>query len=176
MSTRHIGAVIVRLAAVFIVVTSLQKLPFTLGTLTTLDDFSRIVAISFALNALLPFAIAWLLWKFPHTVAGGDSTPTESATDAEAVSAVLMQTGIALLGLYAVVFGVIEIAFFETQRIVAIKVADQSGYPAAPADPYFIGQRVSYLLQVVVGLALILGRKTVAGWLVYLKTAGTKPS
>ncbi len=174
MSTQHIGAVIVRLAAVFIVVTTLQKLPFTVGSLATLDDFSRIVAVSFALNALIPFAIAWLLWKFPHTVAGGEPGATDFANDAEATGAVLMQTGIALLGLYALTFGVIEIAFFESQRIVAARVAEQSGYGAEGADPFFIGQRVSYLLQVVVGLALILGRETVAGWLAFLKTAGTK--
>ena len=174
MSVQNIGATLVKLAAVFIVILTIEKLPVVIGMLTALDRYSWVVAFFIGINAVLPFVIAWALWKFPHTVAGSGASPVEPVPDVDRTASAVLQTGIMLLGLYALLFGVIDMAFIESQRVAQSMMEDQYGGKTGAMDPYFLGQRLSYALQVLLGLALILRRGTIARWLASLKTAGIK--
>ena len=73
--------------------------------------------------------------------------------------------GVSLIGLYALVFGVIDLLFVESLRFAERGFAESSNLPDYGASPQSIVGRVTNITQILIGLALILGRRRIAGFL-----------
>lgn len=164
MSGHNLGIVLARLFAIYLAITALQSLYFSVPSMfqgmMKVSDW--ILSIQFWLSAiavLLPAACAFLIWRYAETF-----VPEQAVTEEPSVSAAqLMLVGVSLLGLYFFVWGLISLVRVESS-LAASEHFDSSIKWA---------QRVPYLTQMFVATPMLLGRKRLANLLLRVKYAGT---
>lgn len=164
MSSR-IDVVLVKLGAAVIVVLALQGLSTYTAYMVSGPDMLGPTILAFLFNFVIPIAIASVLWRFPNTLLGRLSAEGTDASEDFKVSQDLWVLGISLIGLYALVFGVIDLLFFESLRFAEQGIAESNNLPDAGASLQSIVGRVTNIAQIIFGLALILGRRRIAQFL-----------
>ena len=157
--------VLVKLGAVLIVVTAVGNfqtyLSYILGSPQLVS--MALVALSFAV--ILPVFIAFAFWKFPNTVVGAlevgeDKKRTQVVTPSE-----LLLIGVSLIGLYTLVFGVIDLVHTETLRFTFLKKLQMMNMSELDVAIEADAERYAGLVRVVLGFALIVGRHKIADML-----------
>ena len=96
-------------------------------------------------------SIAVALWKFPATVLGETQTAEEpdTAVDSDA----LLYIGISLLGLYVLVFGMLEFMSAVSFHMMIVEYQSPSGLPAEIKSRYIVST-----VQILLGVVLLLGK------------------
>lgn len=176
LKTTRFDVVVVKLGAVFILVYSLQNLAYYLSFLMGSEEYIYIAAVVCCLIFLLPAAISWVLWKFPATVTGALYDKSASTDDNNVRAQVALLVGVTLIGLYTLVFGIIDLVYFEAHRYAEQQLAMDAGFPDHPLIPETVAGRITNIIQVILGSILIYGRNGISVFLHQVRSAGIKTS
>ena len=160
MSGNRIDVTLIKLGAILVVILALGRLTDYAFYLPDGAPAS-LLAGGLILNFLVPVAIAWLLWRFPNLIAG-TLAPFESDSGKPPLSADdVMLIGVALIGLYTLVFGVLDLMYFEGYRYAEHEIAKLANFPERPASPQDFAGRISKIAQIAFGIALLVGRRRI---------------
>ena len=158
MTGKRVDVVLVKLCAVIIVVLSLRTFSEFAAFYVHTPDADFIAVTAFLLNFALPILIAVALWFFPATIIGRVSDDTSVL--GSGVDVVLLS--VTLIGLYVLVFGVIDLAYFESFRIAEQEALDPNRIGIYKPSPDTIAGRVTNIIQIVIGVVLLIGRRRIA--------------
>jgi hypothetical protein len=172
MSSGHMDVVLVKLSAVIIVVMSLQSLTSYIGYIGT-DTVPRFVTVAaFLFNFGIPVLIALLLWFFPATVIGLKVNGELGAEGGPHVYEGYLLIAVTLVGLYALVFGIIDLLYYESLRLAEKQYLNADIMGIYRASPETVAGRYTNVAQIILGIFLLLGRGRVAMLLKTVRTTG----
>ena len=157
MTGKRVDVVLVKLCAVIVVVLSLRTFSEFAAFYVHTPEADFMAVTAFLLNFALPILIAAALWFFPATIIGRVSDDTSVL--GSSVDVVLLS--VSLIGLYVLVFGVIDLAYFESFRIAEQEALDPSRLGIYKPSPNIIAGRVTNIIQVVIGVVLLVGRRRI---------------
>lgn len=170
----RIDLVLVKLGAIFIIVYALQNLANYMTFIMGGGEYMLIAVFEFFLIFVVPALISWALWRFPKSIVGslysGDDKVLEKSEDTGRT----LLVGISLLGVYTLVFGIIDLVYFEAHRFAEYRLTDYADYFDYPILPQTVAGRITNIVQIVIGIVLIYGRNGIALFLRQLRTAGVK--
>jgi len=165
-----VSFVLVRLAAAFLFVRGVQGLASYSYLLTGDAQGSTFAVVTLVFGVVLPVGIALVLWLYPEKVTGAEVTRAKSE---EAVSAgAILMIGITLLGLYVFIYGVVGLFRIEALQMAQSKMAENMDLPNEVIGSQAIANRVTYAVQIILGLCLILGRNGLSRILLKAKYGG----
>ena len=170
MNPQTVGIVMVRLFSIYLVMAAIQSLTyvvpalfsFAAGSTSTLGTLAAVGSVTFWIgltSIALPAACAWWLWRNAERVVPDGTVDHKAASSASD----LMLVGVSLIGLYLLVWGLINFV-----RVEAGMAMNEN----LPNDSAFLN-RLPYLTQMLVAIPLLLGRRRLADLLVRAKFAGT---
>ena len=174
MSGNRIDVVLVKLCAVVIVVLSLQGLTGYVAYFVAGESSYVQAVLAFLLVFLIPVGLAALLWFFPVSTLRLKELEDKATTTLEPASLILV--GITLVGLYVLVFGVIDLFYFEAVRVAEATYAGADPWGLFKPSPDTVAGRYTNILQIVIGAGLLLGRKGLANLLAAARYSGTRAS
>ncbi len=172
MNGRRIDVVLVKLCSVIIVVMSLQSLTGYVGYYVNSPETDFNLIGSILLSSGIPILIAASIWFFPATIIG-DVSNDSNALPAETDISVLAVT---LVGLYILLFGIIDLAYYESLRVYENSLGGSGLYDSTSTSPTISAGRASTLIQIFIGLVLLIGRQSIARILRTARGAGVDNS
>ena len=167
MIGRRVDVVLIKLGAVVILIMTLQGIAGYAGFFKDMAESGIFIVGSVILQFVIPLCIATALWFYPATLAGDASSEGEHPASETG----LIVVGVTLVGLYVLVFGIIDLAYWESLRIIEKQYADPVYGTYEPSISMTVG-RVTCVLQVAIGSALLLGKHRIADLLKRAKKAG----
>lgn len=162
MDRIRIEVVLVKLGAVLILVYALQGLSTYTTFIYSGSEIIGAAILAFALNFLVPAVIAYVLWSFPNTVVGRLSGQESTEDNRGADPLAVLTIGVSLIGLYAFVFGVVDLLYFEALRFNDLKMAEESGFDQARISSQIFAGRITNIAQIMMGVILIFGRRQIS--------------
>ena len=158
MKTNVIASTLCKIAAVYLFMTSAQGVSLiSLKAFMITGD-----AGDFALGLLItvvPSAVAGIfLWKFSDRIGQVSDQPETAELSANLTTDDLLAVGIFLVGLYAVLFGLVDIIGVEGADWLARSMPDRETDYQSHALIRNWTRRAGYLLQIFLGVGLIYGR------------------
>ena len=170
MNAQTVGIVLVRLFSIYLVVTAIQSLSYTLpalfnfgtGSLSNISALSLLGSVTLWLGIstiAIPALCAWWLWRNAERVLPEGATTDQASSNASD----MMLVGVSLLGLYLLVWGIINF-----MRIEAGMAMNES----FPKDSALL-QRIPYIAQILFAIPMLLGRHRITELLVRAKFAAT---
>lgn len=174
MDAIRTGAVLTKLAAVFIVVFALRDLSqFVFYYATDTAPYPLLIS-AIGLQFLLPVIVASFLWTFPNLVVGSMATSAVEDSSTGNTADELLLIGVSLLGLYTTVFGFIDLLYFEAHRYAQREMAEAANMTFYGDSPDNVAGRITNLAQIVAGVILIFGRRNISTFLLKVRSAGTR--
>lgn len=175
MTTNQVGILLCRIAALFLVVQAIENVAFGMSfAITTGQEYLNLVAVLMMMAP--PLIAAAVIWFMAARLSGFDTTAGEEAAPPARDFALLVNAGILLIGLYALLFGIIDLVRVEAgfwaqeyYRPEDIPLTSQELISRWPA-------RASYALKIVFGFLLVVGRDAVAHFFRHLRRAGIGPT
>jgi len=167
MVGKRVDVVLVKLCAVIIVVLTMQNLTGFVAFYVNTLEANFIAITAFLLNCVIPMLIAAALWFFPATIIGpvsNDSNDAESGPDWVLLS-------VTLIGLYVLVFGVIDLAYYESFRVAEQKALDPDQLGIYSPSPDTIAGRITNIIQIMIGMILLIGKRQIARLIKATKSA-----
>ena len=158
MAGKRIDIVLVKLCAVLIVVFTMQDLTRYLAYYVNTPQAGFVVFITVLLSIGLPMFIALLLWSFPATIIG----PVSSEGDDAVSETDWVVVAVTLIGLYVLIFGVIDLTHYETFRIAERDLVDPDRLGFYEPSPDSVAGRVTNILQIGIGFVLLAGKRGIA--------------
>jgi len=171
-----IDIVLVKLGAVFIVVLSLQGLTSYASYFVAGEDALEITLIAFLFVFAIPFGISALLWFFPATIVGITPLDVQERQDEPARATYGILVGVTLVGLYTLVFGIIDLFYYEAVRVAEASYLGIEGAGTYEPTPDTAAGRYTNILQVLLGISLLLGRNGIARALAKVRGRSTTHS
>ena len=113
----RLDLVLVKLGAVFIVVYALGNLASYVTLIFSGSQSLLLSLFLFALVFMVPALIAWVLWSFPSMSVGSLYRDSDAAPAGAGDSSHVLLIGVSLIGVYTLVFGIIDLVYFEATRI-----------------------------------------------------------
>lgn len=158
MTVSGSGIVLCRLAAVFLFVRGVEHIGYALPMAVSpaTSTWQALVSGTFAVAA--PVVAAVLVWRLAPTIGsfGGDnSDPALASTSSDAK---LIVIGTFLVGLYALLFGIVNAVSVEVGLWAQDALNETTRFPTDSAWLRSLPSRVPYLIQIVLGIILMLGR------------------
>lgn len=161
MEGKRIDIVLVKLGAAFIFIYVLQGASSFLGYFEVVENRLGMALFSLTMTIILPAIIIAVLWFFPATIIGKQSIDNTGAPSLDDAAGGIL-VGVSLVGLYTLAFGLIDLFYFETQRWAEASYGGQISYGEFRPSSGTIAGRYSSALQIVVGLALLFGRRGIS--------------
>ena len=155
--------VLVKLGAVLIVVTAVGNFQNYLSLIMGKPWWVPTVLLALLFAVLLPVAIAFAFWKFPSTVVGSLEAGTNKGVGQAVTPGELMLIGVSLIGLYTLVFGVIDLVHAETLRVTFLRHLRMMNQSEMNISFEADAERYAGLARVLIGIVLIAGRHKIAG-------------
>jgi hypothetical protein len=147
VTTSQLAIVLVRLGAVWIVVTTIQ---YAGNAITFFEGTNNVIVV---VTHLFPLVIGALVWLFPaHVARSVASDDSRAIPGSDKLAQKLFGLGVALLGLYLLVYGILDGIYFALH---AIWEQDALGMNTNDARAGLIVSAI----QIPLGIALILGRR-----------------
>lgn len=172
MIARQIGIVLCRVGAAFLMVQAIRALGFSLpGLLFGFNDASLQVVVLLVLS-VIPMLAALGLWLFADRISAVIE-PIETPAEGMLLAGVdLVRIGTALIGIYLAASAVSYGLSVEASNLVTPEFGDiEQSFTDAHAAA-IVGHRTSYISQLIIGLALLVGRHRIAAMLARAKYAG----
>jgi len=162
---------IVKLGAALIVVTALGNFQHYVAIILGKPWWisTAIIALSFAV--IVPLLIALVFWKFPNTVVGSLYKNDKGDEDHIVADDGIYLVGVTLLGLYTLVFGIVELTHNEALRYAYGRYLENMNMPLS-VSPDADASRIAGIVRVMIGIVLIIGRKGIVRLLKRVRTAG----
>ncbi len=158
MAGRRIDVVLVKLCAVIIVVITMQSLTGFVAFYVNTPEANFIAISAFFLNFVLPMLIAVALWFFPATIIG----PASDNSNDGASGPDWALLSVTLIGLYVLVFGLIDLVYYESFRVAEQQAFDPDGLGIYEPSPDTTAGRITNMVQIVIGLILLAGKRGIA--------------
>ena len=173
MSQMRTDIVLVKLGAAIIVVTALGNFQHYVRLILGQPWWIPTAILAFLFAVLLPVLIAIAFWRFPNSVVGSLYSK-ELDSEAGSVDADRFYiVGITLIGVYTLVFGIIELVHVETLQYFLIRHIRELGYPDTTRTPEVDARRIANIVRIAIGILLIVGRKGLSRFLRGLRTGGS---
>ena len=157
----QIGVVLCRVAAVVLTVQVIRSTGYWLPTLFYGGSETALDWLAFALLATVPGFAAVGLWVFADRICKIDSDSEDRSEPANTID--FLRVGLALLGVYLLIDGILIGVSTETQWIALLDVqrnfGDEHQSRIAESLARMTSQRITYLVQIVLGIALIAGKE-----------------
>ncbi len=147
-----------KLCAVIIAVMAMQELTRNVVFYVNTPEASLIATMALFMNFLLPMLIVFVLWFFPATIIGPVST--EGPEDTPGPDWALI--AVTLVGLYVLIFGVIDLVYFEAVRIAERAFVDPERVGIYSPSPDVVAGRITNIIQIVIGFVLLAGKRGIA--------------
>lgn len=161
MIAQQIGIVICRVAAAILLVQTIRAFGFVVPALFSSPDTIVSSLLGFAVLGFIPGLVAVALWFYAERIVGVAKENVAASHDARINEADLVRVGTLLIGLYVIVDGVILGLSTEMAQILLPEALDQEGVGRRFAKQQ-LSARVSYGLEILFGIALIVGRHRLA--------------
>ena len=155
--------VLVKLGAALIVVTAVGNFQTYLSLILGNHWWVPTALIALLFAVALPVLIAYAFWKFPNTVVGVLEADARTEKSQGITPNELMLIGVSLIGLYTLVFGLVDLVHTETMRVTFVRHLRMMNMPATTISPDADAQRYAGIVRVVLGSLLIAGRHNIAG-------------
>lgn len=155
---KRVDLVLVKLCAVIVVVITLQNLTTDLAyyVISPHADFVLIMAV--VMNFALPMLIAAALWFFPATIIG----PVSNQINSEPAEPDWTVIAVTLIGLYVLIFGLIDLLYYESFRIAERDIVDPDRVGFYSPSPDSVAGRITSIVQSAIGLLLLAGKRGIA--------------
>ena len=111
--------------------------------------------LMFALMTIVPLVAAFLLWAYADQISHIPFAPQRPSTMGDFDLEELLSVGIQLIGIYVLVYGVISMARTETIALAQSSMFRDSDSLLDTVSAHTIGNRVSYVVQIALGYALL---------------------
>ena len=172
MIARQVGIVLCRVGAAVLTVQAIRSLGYTLPSFVYGDNQFSSEVIALSLLTVLPGLAAIGLWVFAERICSVVVSVESSANPEPLTGIDLVRIGTALIGMYlaisAVIYGVnIEVTNLARPDLGAERQTMMDEHAAR-----IIGMRASYVVQLTIGLALLIGRNRISTMLAKAKYAG----
>lgn len=173
MATSSVGVVLCRLAAILLFVRAAVGVGHSVQLFAESHSPVWSILVISILIAAVPAAIGAGIWVYAESISRLSPNATEAELSDKIQPTDLVIVGTVLIGLYAVIFGIVdgfatEVSFWSHDiRTRTFEMPSQ--YDTAQR----VSARIPYIVQVVLGLLLIIGRKTIARLLMKARYAGT---
>lgn len=168
----QIGVVLCRVGAAVLTVQAIRSFGYALPGLLFGGEGFTIEILAFFLLSGVPGLAAIGLWVFADRISSvADQVETEEPQQPLA-GVDLVRIGTALIGIYVLVLGVISAANVEVATLARPDLDDSYQTMLDEHDARMIGLRISYLVQIVIGLALVFGRERISEMFAKAKYAG----
>lgn len=154
MNSMTISFVLVRLAAVFLFVRAVQGLSTFSYMLSGDEKVATFAVITIVFMVILPAAVAIVLWIHPEKVTGAQASVGKS--DGPISAQQILMIGVSLLGLYLIVYGVVDLFRIEANQVLQQQLAGD--LPGEAQNRAMVISRFGYGIQLAMGVLLILGR------------------
>lgn len=175
MVTR-IGIVLCRVAAAVLIVQTIRSLGYTIPALFNgLGEFGADVLL-FLVMTFVPGLAAIGLWIFAERIC---ALPGRVASESEAIpsrSIDFLLIGTSLIGLYLVISGLLDGVNIEVTHWYKSDLGDEYKAMLDKERARIIGYRASYIAQIILGAAMIVGKAQVSRFLLRARSAGTGAS
>jgi hypothetical protein len=162
--------VLVKLGAALIVVTAVGNFQTYLSLILGKHWWIPTALIALLFAVALPVLMAYAFWKFPNTVVGLLEADVGTENSQSITPNELMLTGVSLIGLYTLVFGLVDLVHTETMRVTFVRHLRMMSMPETTTSPDADAQRYAGIARVVFGSMLLTGRHKIAGILQGRKT------
>ena len=173
MDANRTAVVLTKLAAVFIAVLALRDLSQFVFFYAGSTAAPAPLLFALGLQFLIPIAIAMLLWRFPNLVVGSMANSTANASAGSDSDGTMLLIGVSLLGLYTLVFGVVDFVYFEAHRYAQRELAEAANMDFYGDSPDNVAGRIANLCQIALGVVLVFGRRRLSNFLLRIRSAGT---
>ena len=165
----QIIGVIVRIAAIFIAIRTISYFPSWYAG-TSYESTEAEVYIFIVLYSLIMLGIAFVLWKFPLLISRKLVPEIKSNDIFSDIPFRQVQVGLlSVLGVGIVVFNLSDLLYWYTY-IQTIKSNSDPGFPIGPS---VYASLYSTVLELILGIALILGSKGIVGLIYKFRYAGS---
>ncbi|RLA40714.1 MAG: hypothetical protein DRR42_25540 [Gammaproteobacteria bacterium] len=159
MTGNPIGIVICRVGAILLVVSAVRGLGFVITPLLSpsqeLGEFFLMSTLMF----LAPLVSAFLLAVYAEQISSTRFDTSRLASGDALGSTELVSIGTYLIGIYLLVFGVISIFNTEAVAYAQSNMFKDNEMIVESMSPHTIGGRISYVVQIALGLTLLVRGK-----------------
>ncbi len=116
--------------------------------------------LMFALMTVVPLVAASFLWVYADRISHIPYAPQRPSTVGDFELEELLSVGIQLIGIYVLVFGVISMARTEALALAQSSMVEDYDSLRDNVMAHTIGNRVSYVVQIVLGYVVVkLGKR-----------------
>jgi hypothetical protein len=157
--------VLVKLGAVLIVVTAVGNFQTYLSLIMGSPWWVPTALLALLFAVALPVVIAFAFWKFPNTVVGALETETNKKTGQVVTPNELLLIGVSLIGMYTLVFGLIDLVHTETLRATFLRHLRMTNRSESTISLEADAERYAGLARVMIGFVLVASRHKIAGML-----------
>ena len=172
MIAHQIGVVLCRVGAAVLTVQAIRSFGYALpGLVFGAEGFTTEVLAFFLLSGVPGFA-AIGLWIFADRISNVADQAETKQSQQPLAGVDLVRIGTALIGMYVVILGIISAANIEVATLARPDPAEGLQTMLGEHDARMTGLRVSYFLQIAIGLALVFGRERISEMLAKAKYAG----
>lgn len=158
MTNNPVGFVICRIGAIFVATSAFTSLGYMMEPLLSgsadLGSF-----LMFALITLGPLVAAFFLWMYADRISYIPFAAPRPATIGDFNSEELIGIGTHLMGIYVLAFGVISMFSTEALTLAQSSWFSDNERIIERMSAHTISRRVSYVVQIVVGIALLIRGK-----------------
>ena len=175
MITSTVGVVLCRLAAILLFINAAENIAYSATQFfqSTVGSLPGLVAIS--LTVIAPILTGVVIWIYAERICRINSASSEPQLSRSLQAVDLVVIGTTLIGLYAVLFGVVSAVRIETGFWVQGQLFPNTYFPSDTVA-HRVLLRAPYATQIVLGGLLIVGRRTLAKVLQKVRYAGTDAS
>jgi hypothetical protein len=111
-----------------------------------------------------------VLWLYPEKVTGAQVTGTRAEESISAQQILLI--GISLMGLYILIYGIVDLFKVESLLALQRQRALTSNFSLEFYEGQAIVDRITYLIQIVLGFFMVLGRNSLSRIILKVRYAG----
>lgn len=159
---RQIGIVLCRVAAAVLTVQAVRSAGYVLPALVARDAEVSSGIVAFALLSVAPGLVAIGLWVFADRISNLIE-PLEDANDSQPLSGVdLVRIGTALIGMYLVISAFTYGVSIEVTNLARPKMGDEHRSMMNEHAARTMGNRASYLAELLLGIGLLMGRNKIS--------------
>lgn len=174
MIAQQIGIVLCRVGAAVLTVQAIRSFGYVLPALLFNDGEFWPELMTFSLVGAVPGFAAVGLWIFAERISNVSDKSKVIESSAPLNGSELIRIGTTLIGICFLVMGITTAAGIEARSLLAPDLGSefQSRIDAQVAST--MASRVSYTVEILLGLALVLGRDRLSTMLVRVKHAGVR--
>jgi hypothetical protein len=176
MLAHQIGVVLCRVGAAVLTVQAIRSFGYALPGLLFGGNSFAIEGLAFGMMSIAPGLVAVGLWVYADRISGFVNQPEATEQQHPLTGVDLVRLGTALIGICLLLLGVIYATAVEAGNLARADIGVEYQSMLDQHNARMVGERASYLVQILIGIALLLGKERISALLVRAKYAGVDTS